>query len=107
MEECDLLRSDEFKDMTPTQYNEFWNQSKQLKASTEELKAMKIPRILDTSLEVRSSGADVRFDGSGMIVVNPPYKLESELRTILPWLSSVLEFKKGSGSWAVNWLAGE
>ena len=73
----------------------------------EELKALKIPRILDTSLEVRSSGADVRFDGSGMIVVNPPYKLESELRTILPWLSPVLEFKKGSGSWAVNWLAGE
>ncbi|MAZ16243.1 MAG: 23S rRNA (adenine(2030)-N(6))-methyltransferase RlmJ [Ahrensia sp.] len=73
----------------------------------EELKALKIPRILDTSLEVRSSGADVRFDGSGMIVVNPPYTLESELRTILPWLSSVLEFKKGSGSYAVNWLAGE
>jgi 23S rRNA A2030 N6-methylase RlmJ len=43
----------------------------------EELRALKIPRILDTTLEVRSSGADVRFDGSGMIVVNPPYTLES------------------------------
>ncbi|WP_425418787.1 23S rRNA (adenine(2030)-N(6))-methyltransferase RlmJ [Oricola indica] len=73
----------------------------------DELRALKIPRILDTSLEVRSSGADVRFDGSGMIVVNPPYALESELRTILPWLASVLEFRKGSGSYAINWLAGE
>jgi 23S rRNA (adenine2030-N6)-methyltransferase len=73
----------------------------------EELRALKIPRILDTTLEVRSSGADVRFDGSGMIVVNPPYTLETELRTILPWLSSVLEFKRGSGGYGVNWLAGE
>jgi 23S rRNA (adenine2030-N6)-methyltransferase len=73
----------------------------------EELRALKIPRILDASLEVRSSGADVRFDGSGMIVVNPPYTLESELRTILPWLVPVLEFKRGSGSYSINWLAGE
>ncbi|WP_193175533.1 23S rRNA (adenine(2030)-N(6))-methyltransferase RlmJ [Oricola nitratireducens] len=73
----------------------------------EELRAAKIPRILDTTLEVRSSGADIRFDGSGMIVVNPPYTLENELRTILPWLVSVLEFKKGAGSYSINWLAGE
>lgn len=73
----------------------------------EELRALKIPRILDTSLSVRSSGAEVSFDGSGMIVVNPPYTLESELRTILPWLTSALEFKKGSGSYSINWITGE
>ncbi len=73
----------------------------------EELRALKIPRILDTSLSVRSSGAEVSFDGSGMIVVNPPYALESELRTILPWLTSVLEFKNGSGSYSINWISGE
>lgn len=73
----------------------------------EELRALKIPRILDTSLEVRSSRGETRFDGSGVIVVNPPYTLESELRTILPWLASVLEFKKGSGSYSINWIAGE
>jgi len=73
----------------------------------EELRALKIPRILDTSLEVRSSRDDVRFDGSGVIVVNPPYTLESELRTILSWLTPVLEFKKGAGSYSINWIAGE
>ncbi|MFZ2101222.1 MAG: 23S rRNA (adenine(2030)-N(6))-methyltransferase RlmJ [Oricola sp.] len=73
----------------------------------EELKALKIPRILDTTLEVRSSGADIRFDGSGMIVVNPPYTLESELRAILPWLAPVVEYRRGSGSYSVNWLARE
>ncbi|GAB4349917.1 MAG: 23S rRNA (adenine(2030)-N(6))-methyltransferase RlmJ [Oricola sp.] len=73
----------------------------------EELRALKIPRILDTALEVRSSRDEVRFDGSGMIIVNPPYTLESELRTILPWLAPVLEYKRGSGSYSVNWIAGE
>ncbi|QKV18398.1 23S rRNA (adenine(2030)-N(6))-methyltransferase RlmJ [Oricola thermophila] len=73
----------------------------------EELRALKIPRILDATLEARSSGAEVSFDGSGMIVVNPPYTLEAELRTILPWLASVLEFKRGSGGYSVNWIAGE
>jgi 23S rRNA (adenine2030-N6)-methyltransferase len=73
----------------------------------EELKSSGIPRILDTSIEVRNSGGEVKFDGSGVIVVNPPYTLQDELRAILPWLSSVLEFKRGSGSYAVNWLSGE
>jgi 23S rRNA (adenine2030-N6)-methyltransferase len=72
-----------------------------------ELRASRIPRILDTTLEVRSSRDEVRFDGSGMIVVNPPFTLEAELRTILPWLASVLEFKRGSGSYSINWIAGE
>ncbi|WP_421851986.1 23S rRNA (adenine(2030)-N(6))-methyltransferase RlmJ [Oricola sp.] len=73
----------------------------------EELRASGIPRILDTTLEVRGSGEDVRFDGSGVIVVNPPYTLESELRTILRWLTPVMEMKQGSGNFAVNWIAGE
>jgi 23S rRNA (adenine2030-N6)-methyltransferase len=73
----------------------------------EELRKTGIPRILDASLEVRNSGREVAFDGSGMIVVNPPYTLSSELREILPWLASVLEFKKGGGSYAVNTIVGE
>lgn len=73
----------------------------------DELRALNIPRILDASFEVRSSGSDIRFDGSGMIVVNPPYTLDNELRAILPWLTSVLEFGKGSGGYAVNRLVGE
>ena len=57
----------------------------------EELKALKIPRILDTSLEVRSSGADVRFDGSGMIVVNPPWTLRPNMESTLPDLLDRLQ----------------
>ncbi|TCD14328.1 23S rRNA (adenine(2030)-N(6))-methyltransferase RlmJ [Oricola cellulosilytica] len=72
----------------------------------DELKAMGIRNILDATLEVRT-GREVRFDGSGMIVVNPPYKLEGELRTILPWLTSVLEHGPGAGGHGVNWLVRE
>lgn len=72
----------------------------------EELKAAGISGILDATLEVRS-GREVRFDGSGMIVVNPPYKLEEELRAILPWLTSVLQHGPNAGGHGVNWLVRE
>jgi 23S rRNA (adenine2030-N6)-methyltransferase len=73
----------------------------------DELKATGIPRILDSFIEVRQTRGDATFDGSGMIVVNPPYTLEAELRTILAWLTPVMAFKKGSGNFGVNWIAGE
>ena len=71
----------------------------------EELKALKIPRILDTSLEVRSSGADVRFDGSGMIVVNPPYTLAQHMAQAMPVLKSAL--CEPNGHTLVRELTGE
>ena len=73
------------------------------RASRELAEAFPDHRINVTEADIRT----LDYQPAGMIVVNPPYTLESELRTILPWLSSVLEFKKGSGSYAVNWLAGE
>ena len=71
----------------------------------EELKALKIPRILDTSLEVRSSGADVRFDGSGMIVVNPPYTLAQHMAQAMPVLKNAL--CEPNGHTLVKELTGE
>lgn len=87
-----------------------WYPIKNRKACAEfrqELKALKIPRILDVTLEVRNSGNEERFDGTGMAIVNPPFTLEGELRTILPWLTRTLEEKKGWGSFNMDWLAGE
>lgn len=43
------------------------------------------------------------LEGSGMIVVNPPWKLEEDLGEILPWLAEGL-FPAGTGCWSVNWL---
>lgn len=40
--------------------------------------------------------------GTGMAIINPPYVLADELRTLFAWLTPVLEQAPGSGSWLVE-----
>jgi 23S rRNA (adenine2030-N6)-methyltransferase len=47
-----------------------------------------------------------RLTGSGMIIVNPPWQLDEQLRTVLPWLSTQLDVG-GHGTWRVESLAGD
>ncbi|WP_421929579.1 23S rRNA (adenine(2030)-N(6))-methyltransferase RlmJ [Neoaquamicrobium sediminum] len=56
----------------------------------EMLKQTGIPKIMDVVFELRQPSAEPRFDGTGMIVVNPPYVLEAELKVLLPALREVL-----------------
>ena len=70
------------------------------------LRTAGIPSILDATLTIRAPLHFPRLDGSGMIVVNPPYTLEQELRIILPALRDILALDDGA-SWSVEWLAGE
>ena len=66
------------------------------------------------SLEVRSRSETSGFDphaperlgGSGLIIVNPPWTLESELRTLLPALADLLA-PGGRGATRIDWLKGE
>ncbi|TGR89222.1 23S rRNA (adenine(2030)-N(6))-methyltransferase RlmJ, partial [Mesorhizobium sp. M2E.F.Ca.ET.209.01.1.1] len=46
------------------------------------------------------------LDGSGLVVVNPPYTLEGELKVLLPALHKALAVRQPS-RWALDWLAGE
>jgi 23S rRNA (adenine2030-N6)-methyltransferase len=46
-----------------------------------------------------------RLYGSGMILVNPPFVLEDELKSILPALVKALA--AGRGSHRVEWVRGE
>jgi 23S rRNA (adenine2030-N6)-methyltransferase len=41
-----------------------------------------------------------------MIVVNPPYTLESEMQTLLPTLTKLLAEEKGC-NFSVRWIRGE
>jgi len=41
-----------------------------------------------------------------MVVANPPFTLESELRVLLPALHRLLALESGAG-WSLAWLAGE
>lgn len=65
-----------------------------------------IPKILDIGFEISPPTETPRLDGCGMAVVNPPYTLEGELRTILPALHAALAVEKPA-RWTLEWLAGE
>lgn len=53
----------------------------------------RFPKLLRTELHVAAPHAE-RFTGSGMIVLNPPWKLAEELRGMLPGLLSALQCEK-------------
>ncbi len=65
-----------------------------------------IPKIMDIRFEIRPPSREPRMDGTGMIVVNPPFTLERELRVLLPALHDLLAEEKGA-DWSLKWLAGE
>ena len=72
----------------------------------QDLAGLRIPRILDATLTIRAPLHYPRLDGTGMVVVNPPYVIEEELNVLLPVLSEVLAEDAGAG-WSLDWLAGE
>ncbi|TIS54475.1 MAG: 23S rRNA (adenine(2030)-N(6))-methyltransferase RlmJ [Mesorhizobium sp.] len=65
-----------------------------------------VPKLLEVGFEIRPPSADPSLDGSGMVVVNPPFTLEGELRTLLPVLHRLLTVEKPA-HWTLEWLAGE
>ncbi|RVD40181.1 23S rRNA (adenine(2030)-N(6))-methyltransferase RlmJ, partial [Mesorhizobium sp. M8A.F.Ca.ET.023.02.2.1] len=70
------------------------------------LKQSGIPKILDIEFEIRPASSEPSLDGTGMVVVNPPFTLEGELRTVLPALHRLLALAKPA-HWSMEWLAGE
>jgi 23S rRNA (adenine2030-N6)-methyltransferase len=65
-----------------------------------------IPKIMQIELAIRAPSSEPRLDGTGMIVVNPPYTLESEMQTLLPTLTKLLAEEKGC-NFSVRWIRGE
>ena len=70
------------------------------------LKMSGIPKILDVAFEVRQPSRDERLDGSGLVVVNPPFVFEKEMRVLLPELKKALAEDSGA-RWSLEWIAGE
>jgi len=75
-------------------------------ALAKRLRRLGIPKILRAELIVSSLSDPTRLNGSGLIVVNPPWTLEAELRLLLPVLADVLGREK-QGRYTLDWLAGE
>ncbi|MER9236147.1 23S rRNA (adenine(2030)-N(6))-methyltransferase RlmJ [Mesorhizobium sp. M0622] len=70
------------------------------------LKRTGVPKLLDIGFEIRPASAEPSLDGCGMVVVNPPFTLEGELRTLLPALHRLLAVEQPS-RWMLDRLAGE
>jgi 23S rRNA (adenine2030-N6)-methyltransferase len=66
------------------------------------LRRLPVPKILRSEIALGPPRADQGLVGSGLILVNPPYVLEQELRIIGPALSQMLAARAAPG---LNWLA--
>ena len=65
-----------------------------------------IRKILRLELKVRKSAEGGMMPGCGMLVVNPPWKFDTEARSMLDWLRRVLAIE-GPGHSSVDWLVEE
>ena len=65
-----------------------------------------IAKILRVELVVAPKADATKLNGAGLIVVNPPWTLESELSRLLPALAAALG-RDGKGGVTLDWLAGE
>ncbi|MBL8579373.1 MAG: 23S rRNA (adenine(2030)-N(6))-methyltransferase RlmJ [Mesorhizobium sp.] len=72
----------------------------------ETLRQAGIPKILDVVFEIRAASAEGLFDGTGLVIVNPPFVFEAEMRVILPELMKALG-EDATAGWSLEWLAGE
>ncbi len=87
----------------------FWYPIKEpdeVEAYVKALKKSGVPKILRLELTIRPPSTPPRLHGTGMVVVNPPFVLEEEMRTVLPLLADLLS-NEGRGRWRVDWVAGE
>ncbi|MBV7388415.1 23S rRNA (adenine(2030)-N(6))-methyltransferase RlmJ [Pasteurellaceae bacterium TAE3-ERU1] len=63
-----------------------------------------IKKVLQIELAMRPDSTQLGMTASGMIVINPPWTLEAEMREALPYLARTLG--EDTASWTLSWLAG-
>jgi 23S rRNA (adenine2030-N6)-methyltransferase len=66
----------------------------------------RIPKALRVEFDLASAQENAGLRGSGLIIVNPPWVLESELAILLPALASVLTPDQ-ENNWRLDWLTSE
>jgi 23S rRNA (adenine2030-N6)-methyltransferase len=75
-------------------------------ALAKRLRRSGIGKILRAELNVAPLSDPTRLNGCGLILVNPPWTLESELSVLLPALADTLGCDC-KGGFRLDWLAGE
>ena len=69
------------------------------------LEDLGIRKILQIELGVEPDTEERGMTASGMIVINPPWKLESQMQAILPWLKEAIA--PNHGHYKVEWIVPE
>ncbi len=54
-------------------------------------------KILRADLWIRDLDAEGKLAGAGVVVINPPFTLEEDLKAVLPWLCELLGEDDGAG----------
>jgi 23S rRNA (adenine2030-N6)-methyltransferase len=74
-------------------------------ALAKRLARLGIAKILRAELTIKGFEDTTRLNGCGLIVVNPPWTLESELAILLPALAACLG--QGEGGFRLDWIGGK
>ncbi|MBC2679593.1 23S rRNA (adenine(2030)-N(6))-methyltransferase RlmJ [Pseudomonas baltica] len=76
-----------------------------LKRFYQDLTSTGAPKLLRVELLVHPLDAPQSLNGSGLVIANPPWGLEEELRELMPWLANLLG--QSQGGWKMDWLIAE
>jgi len=68
------------------------------------LRSLALPKVLRCEVTLAPPQADSGLIGSGLIVVNPPFTLESDLRLLLPTLGKIFS---STAAYRIDWLASD
>lgn len=68
------------------------------------LQKLGVPKILRSELTLAAPRAKAGLIGSGLIVVNPPFTLEPDLRLLMPAIGTMLS---PQAAWRLDWLVAE
>ena len=71
-----------------------------------ELAVLRLPPTLAVELRVAADSAAVPMKGCGLLVLNPPWKVEDEIRAVLPALAELLKTDTGATA-GCTWLVPE
>jgi len=81
-------------------------EQRETKAFAARIMRLKVPKILRTELQIAGASDQGQLLGSGLLIVNPPWTLESELKKMLPALTLALSRDPG-GRFNLGWLVHE
>ena len=78
----------------------------QIRAFKRRLSATALPKLTCLELMVREPHDPRQLNGSGLVILNPPYELDAALAVLMPVLAERLAIE-GRGRWSHEWLTGK